>query len=98
MKPRFRCNNKAIWRKFSSFKLAKLSALGYTAEDATKITAYQNEFIQTSDIYRSKMTSLTPLVADEPGLQKPLAEAQQTSLAYQQAVEQLFKARLEAIA
>lgn len=79
-------------------KLAKLSALGYTAEDATKITAYQNEFIQTSDIYRSKMTSLTPLVADEPGLQKPLAEAQQTSLAYQQAVEQLFKARLEAIA
>ena len=44
------------------------------------------------------MTSLTPLVAAEPGLQKPLTEAQQTSQAYQQAVEQLFKSRLEAIA
>ena len=79
-------------------KLAKLSALGYTAEDAAKISAYQNEFMQTSEIYRNRMTSLTPLVAAEPGLQKPLTEAQQTSQAYQQAVEQLFKSRLEAIA
>jgi methyl-accepting chemotaxis protein len=79
-------------------KLAKLSALGYTAEDAGKIKAYQTEFTQAAEVYRTKMISLTPLVADEPGLQKPLAEAQQTSQAYQQAVEQLFKARLEAIA
>lgn len=79
-------------------KLAKLSALGYTAEDAAKIKSYQNEFSQTSDIFRSRMDTLTPLVTKEPALQKPLAEAQQTSLSYQQAVEQLFKARLEAIA
>ncbi len=79
-------------------KLAKLSALGYTAEDAAKIKSYQHEFSQTSEIYRSRMANLTPLVAEEPGLQKPLAQAQQRSLAYQQAVEQLFKARLEAIA
>jgi methyl-accepting chemotaxis protein len=79
-------------------KLAKLSALGYTAEDAAKIKSYQNEFSQTSDIFRSRMETLTPLVTKEPALQKPLAEAQQTSLSYQQAVEQLFKARLEAIA
>ncbi len=79
-------------------KLAKLSALGYTAEEAAKIKTYQNEFTQTSEIFRSRMETLTPLVTKEPALQKPLAEAQQTSLAYQQAVEQLFKARLEAIA
>lgn len=79
-------------------KLAKLSALGYTAEEAAKIKSYQNEFTQTSDIFRSRMDTLTPLVTKEPALQKPLAEAQQTSLSYQQAVEQLFKARLEAIA
>jgi methyl-accepting chemotaxis protein len=79
-------------------KLAKLSALGYTAEDAAKIKSYQNEFTQASEIFRSRMDTLTPLVTKEPALQKPLAEAQQTSLAYQQAVEQLFKARLEAIA
>lgn len=79
-------------------KLAKLSALGYTAEDAAKIKSYQNEFSQTSDIFHSRMDTLTPLVTKEPALQKPLAEAQQTSLSYQQAVEQLFKARLEAIA
>lgn len=79
-------------------KLAKLSALGYTAEEVSKITAYQNEFIQTSEVYRSRMTSLSPLVAEEPSLQKLFAQAQQNSQAYQQAVEQLFKARLEAIA
>lgn len=78
-------------------KLAKLSALGYTAEDASKIAAYQNEFTQTSAIYRDRMTQLSPLVAEEPSLQKPLAQAQQTSLSYQQAVEQLFSARLEAL-
>ncbi|MDF3123853.1 methyl-accepting chemotaxis protein [Rheinheimera sp. 1928-s] len=78
-------------------KLAKLSALGYTAEDARKIKSYQNEFTQAAEVYRNRMASLTPLVAKEPTLQKPLAEAQQTYQAYQQAVEQLFKARLEAI-
>jgi methyl-accepting chemotaxis protein len=79
-------------------KLAKLSALGYTAEDAAKIKSYQQEFNQTSEIYSNQIASLTPLVAEEASLQKPLAEAQQTSQAYQQAVELLFKARLEAIA
>lgn len=78
-------------------KLAKLSALGYTAEDASRIKSYQNEFTQAAEVYRNRMASLTPLVAKEPTLQKPLAEAQQTYQAYQQAVEQLFKARLEAI-
>ncbi|EGM77599.1 methyl-accepting chemotaxis protein [Rheinheimera sp. A13L] len=79
-------------------KLAKLSALGYTAEDAKRIKSYQDEFTQAAEVYRNRMASLTPLVAKEPTLQKPLAEAQQTYQAYQQAVEQLFKARLEAIA
>ncbi len=79
-------------------KLAKLSALGYTAEDAAKIKSYQQEFNQTSEIYSNQIASLTPLVAEEASLQKPLAEAQQTSQAYQQAVDLLFKARLEAIA
>lgn len=79
-------------------KLAKLSALGYTAEDAAKIKSYQQEFNQTSEIYSTQIASLVPLVAEEASLQKPLAEAQQTSQAYQQAVDLLFKARLEAIA
>jgi methyl-accepting chemotaxis protein len=79
-------------------KLAKLSALGYTAEDASRIKSYQDEFTQAAEVYRNRMASLTPLVAKEPTLQKPLAEAQQTYKAYQQAVELLFKARLEAIA
>ena len=79
-------------------KLAKLSALGYTAEDAAKIKSYQQEFNQTSEIYSTQIASLAPLVAEEASLQKPLAEAQQTSQAYQQAVDLLFKARLEAIA
>jgi methyl-accepting chemotaxis protein len=79
-------------------KLAKLSALGYTAEEAAKIKSYQQEFNQTSEIYSTQIASLAPLVAEEASLQKPLAEAQQTSQAYQQAVDLLFKARLEAIA
>lgn len=79
-------------------KLAKLSALGYTAEDADRIKTYQTEFNQAAEVYRNRVASLTPLVAKEAVLQKPLAEAQQTYQAYQQAVEQLFKARLEAIA
>jgi methyl-accepting chemotaxis protein len=79
-------------------KLAKLSALGYTAEDAAQIKTYQSEFLQTSEIYRNRMASLTPLVANDAHLKKLLTEAQQSSEAYQQAVEQLFKARLETLA
>ena len=49
-------------------KLAKLSALGFTAEQAADISKYQSEFTSAAESFNSVAKQLSQLLKDDPSL------------------------------
>lgn len=78
-------------------KLAKLSALGFTAETSTAIEQYQQEFNATEQQYHTQTEKLAALVKNDAALNKPLADATQHYDAYVTAVKSMFASKLGAI-
>ena len=79
-------------------KLAKLSALGYTAEQQAAISKYQADFSSAEQQYHQNIDRLQQLLKTDPQLAKPLAEASQHYTAYVSAVNQMFSAKLTTVA
>lgn len=79
-------------------KLAKLSALGYTAEQQAAISKYQTEFSSAEQQYDQNIDTLQQLLKTDPQLATPLSEASQHYAAYVSAVNQMFSAKLTAVA
>jgi len=79
-------------------KLAKLSALGYTAEQQDAIAKYQSDFSSAEQQYHQNIDTLQQLLKTDPQLAKPLAEASQHYTAYVSAVNQMFSAKLTTVA
>ena len=75
-------------------KLAKLSALGFTAELTKDIQQYQTDFASAETLYQQNMQQLQALLAVDATLNKPLKEAATQYQAYVSAVESMFEAKL----
>lgn len=78
-------------------KLAKLSALGYTAEQSADISKYQSEFVTAADSFNNVSKQLSQLLKDDPSLNKPLKDALAQAALYAEAVNSMFAAKLQAI-
>ncbi len=78
-------------------KLAKLSALGYTAEQSADISKYQSEFVTAAQSFNSVSKQLSQLLKDDPSLNKPLKDALAQAALYEEAVNSMFAAKLQAI-
>ncbi len=76
-------------------KLAKLSALGFTADDPKAIAQYQQAFTQAEQHYQTQIKQLHQLTRDDRQLNEPLKLAQQHFTAYEQAVSAMFKNKLQ---
>lgn len=79
-------------------KLAKLSALGYTAEQQAAISKYQADFSSAEQQYYQNIDTLQQLLKTDPQLAKPLSEASQHYATYVSAVNQMFSAKLTTVA
>jgi methyl-accepting chemotaxis protein len=75
-------------------KLAKLSALGFVADQPKQIGQFQTDFAKASADYQQQITALSKLTAAEPGLNQPLQASTQHFAQYQQAVNAMFAAKL----
>ncbi len=75
-------------------KLAKLSALGFTAEQAKDIQHYQTEFASAKTLYQQTMQPLQTLLASDPSLNNPLKAATEHYQDYVAAVQAMFDAKL----
>jgi len=78
-------------------KLAKLSALGFTADEQNTISQYQQEFKQADQLYRNQISQLQQLVGAEQELSAQLTIASEQYQVYQQAVSQMFASKLQAL-
>ena len=78
-------------------KLAKLSALGFTAEQSADISKYQSEFTSAAESFNSVAKQLSQLLKDDPSLNKPLKDALAQAVLYEDAVNSMFAAKLQAI-
>lgn len=78
-------------------KLAKLSALGFTAENKADISKYQTEFAAAEKQYQNNINSLQKLLQSDTQLNKPLALASEQYSKYVSAVELMFSARLKTL-
>jgi len=78
-------------------KLAKLSALGFTAELTKDIQQYQTDFASAETLYQQNMQQLQALLAADPTLNKPLNEAASQYQAYVSAVQSMFEAKLTTV-
>lgn len=76
-------------------KLAKLSALGYTAETDTAISGYQQQFAKGSQALRAQLATLAKLTSDETTFTQTLADIDHRYLQYAAAVSAMFDARLQ---
>lgn len=79
-------------------KLAKLSALGYTADDAAAISQYQQQFNIGSDALRVQLASLTQLTRNEPSFTQTLSTIDNHYQQYASAVSGMFSSHLNSIA
>ncbi|WP_417704125.1 methyl-accepting chemotaxis protein [Rheinheimera aquimaris] len=79
-------------------KLAKLSALGYTADNASAISQYQQQFNTGSDVLRGQLTSLTQLTRNEPSFTQTLGTIDNHYQQYASAVSGMFSSLLNSIA
>jgi methyl-accepting chemotaxis protein len=75
-------------------KLAKLSALGFMADQPKTISQYQTDFASASEQYLQQIKTLSTLTAAEASLNQPLAQAKQHYEQYQNAVNAMFAAKL----
>ncbi len=78
-------------------KLAKLSALGFTAEQDAEISKYQAEFAKAEQQYQNNFNGLQKLLQQDPQLNKPLQEAGKHYDDYVAAVKLMFSARLQSL-
>ena len=78
-------------------KLAKLSALGYTAESDSDISDYRQQFSHGSKTLRDQMASLAQLTASEITFTQTLNDIDQRYQQYADAVAAMFEARLQGI-
>lgn len=76
-------------------KLAKLSALGFTAETDATISNYQQQFNSGSQALRNQLATLAKLTAAEGSFTQTLTDIDQRYQQYAQAVSAMFDARLE---
>jgi methyl-accepting chemotaxis protein len=79
-------------------KLAKLSALGFTAEQQTEIDNYQQQFVANRQQFTSRITDFNQLTADDTALQQPLQAALAHFNQYSAAVDSMFNARQQSLA
>jgi len=78
-------------------KLAKLSALGFTAENKTDIAKYQTEFATAEKQYQNNINSLQKLLLSDAELGQALTVATQHYNNYVSAVTLMFSARLNTL-
>jgi methyl-accepting chemotaxis protein len=78
-------------------KLAKLSALGFTAEQTKDIQQYQTDFASAEALYQQNMEQLQALLAADTTLNKPLKEAAKHYQDYVTAVKAMFEAKLTTV-
>ena len=76
-------------------KLAKLSALGYTAETDPAIQSYQQQFNNGSAALRQQLATLVALTAGESRFTDILSNIDNRYQQYATAVDSMFKARLQ---
>ncbi len=79
-------------------KLAKLSALGFTAEQDTDISQYQQQFNAGSNSLRQQLATLSSLTSGEAQFTSTLADIDNRYQQYASAVEAMFNARLQSLA
>lgn len=78
-------------------RLAKLSALGFTAEAEADIKSYQQQFNSGSENLRSTMAQLTQLTSKEPAFITLLQKIDSHYQQYAEAVDSMFNERLRSI-
>lgn len=76
-------------------KLAKMSALGYTAETDDSISHYQQQFNSGSQALRQQLSTLASLTANNPSFSQALSEIDNRYQQYAAAVSSMFNARLQ---
>lgn len=78
-------------------KLAKLSALGFMADDQKAIVQFQQDFAKANDDYRAKVAALGSLTTADPALNNALTVTNQQHALYSTAVDNMFKAKLSTL-
>ncbi|MDP2714925.1 methyl-accepting chemotaxis protein [Rheinheimera sp.] len=76
-------------------KLAKLSALGYTAETDDDISSYQQQFNTGSQTLRQQLATLATLTAGSQTFSQTLSDTDNRYQQYAAAVSSMFNARLQ---
>ncbi|MBV2130079.1 methyl-accepting chemotaxis protein [Arsukibacterium indicum] len=76
-------------------KLAKLSALGFTAEQQSELNEYQQQFAANKNQFTTLMADFNRLTAKDDALQQPLQAALNHFSQYSEAVDKMFNARSE---
>jgi methyl-accepting chemotaxis protein len=76
-------------------KLAKLSALGYTAETDDEISSYQQQFNTGSQTLRQQLATLATLTAGSQTFSQTLSDTDSRYQQYAVAVSSMFDARLQ---
>lgn len=76
-------------------KLAKLSALGYTAETDTAISSYQQQFTRGSSALLQQLATLAELTAGEAGFTDALSNIDNRYQQYAAAADSMFNTRLQ---
>lgn len=79
-------------------KLAKLSALGYTAEQNADISQYQQQFNVGSNELRQQLQTLSSLTNGEAQFTSTLADIDNRYQQYASAADAMFNARLNSLA
>jgi len=78
-------------------KLAKLSALGFTAELSNEIRQYQSDFTAAETLYQQNSQQLQALLAADPTLNTSLKDASAHYQDYVSAVQAMFEAKLTTV-
>ncbi|WP_333608346.1 methyl-accepting chemotaxis protein [Arsukibacterium sp.] len=78
-------------------KLAKISALGYTAEDSTSIERYQQAFVSEQQAFDQIFSDFSQLVGEVDAFKAPLSASTEHYHLYVEAVAAMFNARLGSI-
>lgn len=79
-------------------KLAKLSALGYTADQDADISQYQQQFTAGSNDLRQQLKALSSLTNGEAQFTSTLADIDNRYQQYASAADAMFNARLNSLA
>lgn len=78
-------------------KLAKLSALAFTAEQIDDINKYQTDFNLAEESFNVNAKKLSALLKDDASLNKPLKDALAHAETYSQSVDAMFTAKKQVV-